>query len=63
MRDEWKEPSCYRACFNEQKSVAVIPTAATLMDQYFSEDMMAKLVENSNTYIKLRQRNEPKKAA
>ena len=47
---------------DEQKSIAVVPTAATLMDQYISEDMMAKLVENLNTYIKLCQRKEPQAA-
>ena len=46
---------------DEQRNT-IVPTAATLMDQYLSESIMTTLVTNSNTYIELHKRKEPEAA-
>ena len=39
--------------------VEVVPSAKTLMDKYWSEEMVNTLVTNSNLYIEMRKKNEP----
>ena len=42
----------------EGQEVAVDPSPKNLMDKYFSENFVQKLVDNSNKYIRLRKIQE-----